>query len=69
MKALLDFASAHGTILWLAFTAAIITMPPPGTRWNLGELYRWFYDWAHQFPNLKNARPTLPAETPGNPKP
>ena len=43
-------------------SAAIRTLPVPGTGFNV---YAWFYDWSHQFFNIKNERPPrLPAEKP-----
>lgn len=50
----------------LAVTAAIATMPAPGSPFNWRTLYQWIFDGAHQFVNLR--RPTLPAETPAKPK-
>jgi hypothetical protein len=52
---------------YLAFTAVGVTMPETRPR-SVDDFYRWFYDAVHQFANMKSPRPTLPAETPGNPK-
>jgi hypothetical protein len=51
----------------LVVTAAISTMPAAGAPLSWRTLYGWIYDGAHLFLNLR--RPTLPAETPANPKP
>jgi hypothetical protein len=51
----------------LLTTAAIVTMPAPGSPFNWRTLYTWIYEGAHLFMNLR--RPTLPAETPANPNP
>lgn len=43
-------------------SAAFVTMPKPGTTFNLGALYAWFYDAVHQYANLRSKEnPTRPA--------
>ncbi len=69
MHDILAFLVAHwGVILpwaYMVATAAFVTMPEPGTRFDGQELYRWIYNAVHQFANL---RPTLPGASPANPK-
>jgi hypothetical protein len=68
MNGLWNFIVAH----WAPISAAAIytlvaaraTMPPPGTRL---DGYQWFYDFTGVLVN-QHSRPSLPAETPGNPK-
>lgn len=38
-------------------SAAIRTLPVPGTAF---DAYAWFYDWSHQFFNIKNEREPQP---------
>ena len=61
------FINQNRIVFELLTTAAIATMPGPGSPFNLRTLYTWMYDCAHLFSNLKH--PTKPAETPANPKP
>ena len=69
----LQFMELHWIALlpwaYMGVTALFITMPIPGTKLDGQALYRWVYDSVHQFANLKNQRPTLPAETPDSTKP
>lgn len=55
---LVDVIENNKLLLGLAVTAGIVTMPEPGTEISWRSLYRWIFDWAHQFLNMK--RPTLP---------
>lgn len=59
---LVEFLSNHKFVVGLVATAGIITMPSPGSPLNWKTLYQWFYDWVHQFLNLR--RPMQPAERP-----
>lgn len=50
------------TVGALLATAAIKTMPVPGSRF---KFYDWFYDFTHQFLNITNTRlTTAPVITP-----
>lgn len=42
-------------------SAVFVSMPKPGTKFNLGVLYAWLYDAVHQYANLRKENPTLPA--------
>jgi len=70
MSGILVFIGAHWVAIlpwvYMAVTAAFITMPLPGTKFDGQAMYRWIYDALHQFANLRNQRPTLPAETSAN---
>jgi hypothetical protein len=56
---------AIGAGFLAVFSAAIKTMPQPGTKFNA---YTWFYDWTHQFLNITNTRlTTTPVITPPSP--
>jgi hypothetical protein len=70
MNGLVAFIGAHfwAIVPWMymAVTAAFLTMPLPGTKLDGQALYRWIYDAAHQFANLRNQRPTVPGENPAN---
>jgi hypothetical protein len=68
---LVSFVGQNKLALALLATAAIVTMPEPGSEPKWETLYRWIFDCAHQYLNMK--RPTLPAdrtmEKPAQPKP
>ena len=70
MELLFNFIALHwwAIVPWayMAVTAAFITMPLPGTKLDGQALYRWIYDAVHQFANLRNQRPIVPAEMPAN---
>lgn len=63
-----NFLQSHWTVIGggalYLLVAARATMPEPGTKFNA---YRWFYDFTGVLVN-QHQRPTLSAETPGNPK-
>jgi hypothetical protein len=69
MIGVIAFLGAHWVSIaawsWLGLTAVGATMPEMRPR-TLDDFYHWGYDAVHQFANLKNQRPTLPAATSGN---
>lgn len=54
---LLPFLTTHKEVLSVAVplvvTAAIKTMPAPGSSLTWGTVYAWVYSAAHQFFNIK----------------
>lgn len=62
-----DIVEQNKIVTGLVVTAGITTMPEAGSPLSWRTLYAWIYEWAHLFLNMR--RPTLPAETPANPKP
>jgi hypothetical protein len=70
VESILNFIALHwwAIVPWvyMAVTAAFITMPLPGAKLDGQALYRWIYDAVHQFANLRNQRPTAPGENPAN---
>lgn len=62
-----EFLLENKIAMGLLVTAGIATMPATSSTLSWRTLYTWIYEWAHLFLNLR--RPTLPAETPANPKP
>jgi hypothetical protein len=61
-KDLVDVVKHNQLLFGLLGTAAIVSMPAPGSNMSWLTLYTWIYEGAHLFLNLK--RPTTPAETP-----
>ncbi len=74
LKSLMQFLGAHWAAIlpwaYMGLTAFFVTMPQKGTRFDGQALYGWIYDAVHQFANLSTQaqRPTLPGESPANPK-
>ena len=54
---ILAFLTAHkealSVVVPLIVTAAIKTMPAPGSAFTWGTVYAWAYSAAHQFFNIK----------------
>ena len=63
---ILDVIENNKLLFGLMGTALVVTAPEPGVPWNLKTLYKWIFDGAHQFLNMK--RPTMPVTPPAQPK-
>lgn len=60
-KLLYENRAAVEPLAWLAVSALVVTMPEPGSKFSPATLYRWLYEFLHQFSNMK--RPTAAVET------